>query len=453
MKNTNVLIIDDDTLFCDSVMMTRPKGMTFYAAHTAKDGLEQCRARTMDVVVLDQNLPDGNGADLCPDILLLNEQCKIIFASAYPKLETAIQAVKIGAYDYLTKPFALDELLLVINRAIRCAVLEQVEEVSSWENRQKSQQAVFLGKSRAAEKVRQAVSFAATSRASVLLTGDTGTGKSHLAHCIHFQSQAPSSPFISINCGALPENLIESELFGHERGAFTGASKMRKGVFEMADSGTLFLDEIGTLPIHLQAKLLGVLDDGKISRIGSERDRRVNVRIIAATNLDLEQAVSTGAFREDLYYRLSVLHIHMPTLAERLVDIEELSNFFLAGRGHLDNGEIQQLMQYSWPGNVRELRNIIDRSLILHQPGPYRPALLIDTDKLPANRRKEQVEPTSEEQNFQVTAGKLPSLAETEKSYIYHVLDAVENNHSEAARVLDISRSTLLRKLKRYAAQ
>jgi DNA-binding NtrC family response regulator len=454
MRRFNILIIDDDVLFCDTLSMAEPDpAIRFFSAHTAAAGLTLCGEQQMDVVLLDQRLPDRRGAEICPEILAENQQTKIIFTTAYPDVDTAVLAVKTGAFDYLTKPFDIDQLMFSLKRAMRAAELEQVEDICTWKHNRQGEQTVFVGSSPAARRVREAAAMASGANAPVLLTGATGTGKSFLARCIHFQSKLGKRPFISINCGALPENLIESELFGHEQGAFTGATRQRRGIFEMADGGTLFLDEIGTLPVHLQVKLLGVLDDGCIQRLGSEKSKKVDVRIITATNLDLEEAVAKQTFRQDLIYRLSVLHIHLPSLMERLDDIEELCELFLAAAGRGDMAplppeELQTLQLYSWPGNIRELKNIIDRALILNRDGSLQPGHLLSLSSGRAGK-KTVAGSACPAGNIGNSTGLRP-LAEIERSYIYQVMQQVNDNQSQAAQILQISRSTLVRKLKRY---
>ena len=454
MRRFNILIIDDDVLFCDAVSMAEPDpAIRFFSAHTAAAGLTLCGQQQMDVVLLDQRLPDRRGAEICPEILAENQQTKIIFTTAYPDVDTAVQAVKTGAFDYLTKPFDIDQLMFSLKKAMRAAELEQVEEICTWKQNRQGEQTVFVGSSPAARRVREAAAMASGANAPVLLTGATGTGKSFLARCIHFQSQLGKRPFISINCGALPENLIESELFGHEQGAFTGATRQRRGIFEMADGGTLFLDEIGTLPVHLQVKLLGVLDDGCIQRLGSEKSKKVDVRVITATNLDLDEAVAQQTFRQDLIYRLSVLHIHLPPLQERLADIEELCELFLVGACRRDMAplapeELQSLQDYSWPGNIRELKNVIDRALILNRNGALRPGQLLSL--CPGRPGKQDGAGGACTAEKSRGSAELRPLAEIERSYIYQVMQQVNDNQSQAAQILQISRSTLVRKLKRY---
>lgn len=286
------------------------------------------------------------------------------------------------------------------------------------------------------------------SRAPVLLTGETGTGKNVIARAIHELEGRHNAPFVDINCAALPDNLIEAELFGHERGAFTGADEVRRGVFELADSGTLFLDEIAELPLRLQAKLLGVLDDGRLRRIGGENSRRVNVRIIAATNAELEQRSTSGRFRSDLYFRLSVLRIHLPPLRKRLQDLIPLCDFFLQELApdiplEIGNGEMERLANYTWPGNVRELRNVVERAVILRDSNSIHPSALLH-DLL----RDSSGSTTGPKDK--VDMHEPATLLDVEKRHIATVLNQLQNNHSRAAKALGISRSTLIRKLDRY---
>ncbi len=443
-----LLVIDDDRLFCATVaelFADAPFRVT--TAHTRARGLEILSHGKADVVLLDQQLPDGRGLDLCGPILAANEQAKIVFITAHPSFDNAVHAVRNGACDYLLKPMELEELELVVHRAFRTLALEGVEQIQAFKSRQEDQETVFLGNDPVLDEVRRRIALSAENDAPVLITGETGTGKNVVAKCIHYRSLQRQTGMVGINCAALPENLIESELFGHEKGAFTGAQSTKKGIFELAQDGTLFLDEIGELPLHLQSKLLGVLDEKKLKRIGAQSFRKVSARILAATNVSIERAITEKTFRRDLYYRLSVLRIHLPPLRERRSDIPELCRYFIQKMAPslsigLADSEVEQLMTYDWPGNVRELKNIMERSMILRAGGQIHPSRLLEerTDCPPASSAMD---------SFIVDA--LDSLAQVEARHIRHVLKALDRNHTRAAKVLGISRSTLIRKLKGMA--
>jgi DNA-binding NtrC family response regulator len=397
-------------------------------------------------VLLDQNLPDGEGHSFCPSILKKNEKSKIIFITAYPSFEGAVKAIKAGAHDYLSKPFELEELNLEIEQAFRTIQLEMVEQFHYYKIDKESEEAVLIGSEGGLSEIARLVGLAASSLdAPVLITGETGTGKNVVARAIHYRSALRKAPFISINCSALPENLIEAELFGYEKGAFTGATISRRGIFEMAEGGTLFLDEIGEMPLHLQTKLLGAIEDKKIKRIGSESIIPVNIRIIAATCVNLENAIGK-TFRKELYYRLSVLRIHLPTLRQRSQDIPALCEYFLKilSRGHyvrLAESEIENLMKYVWPGNVRELRNILERAVIL-QKGPFiKPSEFLDGGV---------IQPSLKPATCLNPDNNISTLDEMEKIYIKCVLDNLSNNYTKAAKALGISLSTLKRKIQNY---
>ncbi len=440
----NILIIDDDRFFCDTVKDFFTNGkVNVFTAHSGGDGLHICSHSNIDVVLLDQKLPDTEGALLCPRILEHNEHAKIIFITAYPSFENAVEALKIGAYDYLSKPFELEELKLAIDQALRTIDLERIEQVQHYRDNKESNETVVICDQGGLTEIRKLVDLAAQENAPVLITGETGTGKSIIAKAIHYQSFAHKNPFISINCAALPENLIEAELFGHDKGAFTGAVSSRKGIFELAEGGTLFLDEIGTMPLHLQSKLLGVLEDKAIRRVGGESIRPINVRIVAASNANLEDAIVTKTFRSDLYFRLSVIRIHIPPLRERPQDIPELCNFFIGKMAKdqqisLPESELAKLTSYNWPGNVRELKNIIERTLIIQKGQSLKPSELL-TAGVP-----------SYNQASSSRANGMETLEEIEKNHIRYILNQCSGNYTKSAKVLGISLSTLKRKAKRF---
>ncbi len=449
LKKT-LLIVDDDRTFCESVKDYMSSDMLeVITAHTAPDSLNLCSMRNIDIVLLDQRLPEKEGHTLCPTILKHNDQTKIIFSTAYPSFDNAVKAVKAGAYDYLSKPFELEELRLAVSRAIRTLDLEKTEQLHRYKNDRIIEETILIGGRKGLSEVQRLIDVAATVDAPVLITGGTGTGKNVVARLIHYTGADSKAPFISINCSAIPENLIETELFGHEKGAFTGAVDARKGIFEMAEGGTLLLDEIGEMPLHLQAKLLGVLDDKKIKRLGGESIRRINVRIIAATSINMEREISLKQFREDLYYRLGVIKIEIPPLRERRQDIPELCDYIIrkiskGAEVRVSDSEVEKLMKYDWPGNVRELKNIIERAVILRSGPDIRPSELVlgkkDTPLAigPANTRS-------------VALGERPArLADVEKNHIGYILDQFSFNYTQTARAMGISLSTLKRKLKQY---
>jgi DNA-binding NtrC family response regulator len=441
-----LLIIDDDQLLCDAVANHfGDDRIEVTSAHTAADGLGVCAMSKVDVVLLDQKLPDGKGVDFCSSILTYNDRTKIIFITAYPSFENAVSAIKLGAFDYLSKPFELEELELAVDRSLRTLDLERVEQIQIYRNNKESGETVLFRKSGGLAEVWRMVELAASTDSPVLITGETGAGKNVVAKAIHYGGALRKTSFVDINCASFSESLIEAELFGFEKGAFTGAVSTRKGIFEMAEGGTLFLDEIGNIPPHIQSKLLGVLDDKKIKRIGGESVRHVDFRVIAATNKDIEYAMTTGDFREDLFFRLSVIRIHVPPLKEHIEDIPGLCRFFMQKIGGtsqitIPDSEVAALMAYHWPGNIRELKNILERSMLLRKGSVIRPTELmgVKTEKRPT--------PAPERAQDADT----PTLAEVQIEHIRRTLLKFSGNHTRTARALGISRSTLKRKIKAY---
>ncbi len=436
-----LLVIDDDRLLGQAVRdRLGSDSLQVLLAHSAADGLAACSAGAVDVVLLDQKLPDGDGYALCKPILEANGATRIVFATGYPSFDNALQALKAGAHDYLCKPFELEELALVVRRCLSVQDLERAERLQDYRRARDGEEAVLVG---GLARVREVVALAAPFGAPVLVTGETGTGKGLVAKSIHFGGPRRHGPFISVNCAALPENLIEAELFGWERGSFTGAVGSREGVIELAEGGTLFLDEIGEMPLHLQTKLLTLIEEKEVKRVGGRVARTIDARIVAATNADLESRVAAGQFRPDLYYRLNVIRVHVPPLRERSPDIPELAEHLLqrmVGRGRraaLGRHELERLMAYPWPGNVRELRNVLERSLVLHGD-PLRPSELL------AAVRERPVAP----REAAPEAGEELALEAVELRHIQKVLRLQGGNLSRSARLLGISLSTLKRKLK-----
>ncbi len=445
MENTDskktILVIDDDKVFTAGVReYLAARSLNVLTAHSAAEGLAFCAKNAVDVVLLDQQLPDAEGHTLCPSILNFSDQTKIIFATAYPSFDHAVAALKAGAYDYLKKPFKLAELGHAVESALRTLELERFEQIQNFRSEREGDEAVMIG-GKGLEETMKLADLAASSRSPVLITGETGTGKSLLAKVIHYRSAGHRGPYININCTALPESLIEAELFGYEKGAFTGAVRTKKGIFEMAEGGTLLLDEIGDMPLHLQAKLLGVLEDRKVIRLGSETFHSVNVRIITATGVDIETALGKS-FRKDLFYRLSVIRINVPPLRERRGDIPGLCTHLLnqlTGNREIGIGsdELARLAAYDWPGNVRELKNVLERSFLLHRDS----SMLRPSEFLGACR-EDQLSPASPANDEDL------SLEALESRHIVYVIRKCGGNHTRAAEALGISRSTLMRKLK-----
>lgn len=451
-----LLIVDDDRLFCDLVKedLSAP-ALEIVIANQVTEAVKAFRTRKFDVVLLDNNLPDGSGLDLIPDILRFNEQTKIILITAFPSYDNAVAALKNGVFDYLPKPLDIDELQLTVERALRTAVLEQVEQIERYKAGQESAANVLLGAGDEFEELQKLIDKAARSTAPVLITGDTGTGKNVVAGAIHYRADSSRKTFVSVNCAALPESLIEAELFGAEKGAYTGAVTTRKGIFEIADGGTLFLDEIGEMPFPLQAKLLSVLEDGTVRRIGGDATRSVNVRVIAATNAAIDEAISEKRFRSDLFYRLSVIRIHLRPLRARKQDIPALCQLFVSkfapGRDvRLPDEELELIKKYDYPGNVRELRNIIERCLILQEGSTIYPSRLIFAAN--ADFSASVADPISPADKDDSNKSVL-TLEEVERRHITETLQKFSNNYTQSAKVLNISLSTLKRKLREYGVR
>jgi DNA-binding NtrC family response regulator len=438
-----LLVIDDDRVFGEAIRdYLSSDFVEVLIANKAADGLTLCSLRKIDVVVLDQQLPDGEGHTLCPDILRYNDQTKIIFSTAFPSFENAVKAIRSGAYDYLSKPYDLEELALAVRQAFRTLELEQVEQVQNYQRTREKEGAVIIGGEGIAD-VQQLVEIAAASESPVLITGETGTGKTLVAKAVHFKGKPNSAPFVSINCASLPENLIEAELFGFEKGAFTGAVNTKKGLFEMAEGGTLFLDEIGEMPIHLQSKLLSALEDRMIRRLGGTSAKPINVRIVAATSVELEGTLGKN-FRKDLYYRLSVVRIHIPPLRERRGDIPVLCGYLLktitTHPVEIPDSDMALLMKYDWPGNIRELKNILERAVFVQKGAMLEPSLLLEKRAPGPSNCTFPLSPDTT----------IKTLDECEKEIITAALAQLNGNLTQTAKALGISLSTLKRKIKDY---
>ena len=456
-----ILIVDDEpsmrrilaaNLRLDSHVIVEAEG--------AVEARSILASEDFDVILTDQKMPDGSGLDVLQAARQSNPTSSVIFLTAVGTLELAVECMKEGAFDFLAKPFIPDAIRTSVNRAFERTALLRENAVLKTTVLKLEGPGQILGESEAIRSVRATVARVAPTNTTVLVTGETGTGKELVAREIHRSSLRANRPFIAINCASVSETLIESELFGHERGSFTGADKMRIGLFEAAHEGTLFLDEAGELSAAAQAKLLRVLADGEIQRVGSTKTRHVDVRVIAATHRDLRSRVREGAFREDLYYRLAVLPVHLPPLRERKEDIPGLCNFLSAriaqeikvARRPISQAAIIKMAQYRFPGNIRELRNLLERALILGQ-GPE-----LQPDDFPLITHPHVALGSSGELDPAQMAAQLPenldlreTLGKIEIALIQRALDSTKGVQAEAARRLNLSRSDLGYKVAKYS--
>ena len=445
---TRLLVVDDQ------VSMTRwlcsdlqGRGFTTEASNSPEEIVDQLPQLHFDLVLTDVRMPRLSGLELCREITARRPDIPVIVMTAFGDMEAAIEAMRAGAYDFITKPLEVDLLEIALQRAVDHRRLQIQLEKLEKQMQESSRAGVLVGETPIMLDVIGQIERAGPSGAAILITGESGTGKELVARALHDSSARKAKPFIAVNCAALPEALIESELFGHAKGAFTDARDARKGLFAQADGGTLFLDEIGDLPLNLQAKLLRVLEQQTIRPIGSDQEQAIDVRVLSATHQDLEAKVERGEFRQDLYYRLNVIEIEVPPLRARGNDVLLLAHTFLqqfaekSGKAVVGIAEpaATKLLDYDWPGNVRELRNVLERAVAMTQ---YDRVIV---DDLPARvqqfTRNEVVFGSEDPSN-------LVSLAELEQRYIAHVLQMVGNNRTRAARLLGLDRKTLYRKLK-----
>ncbi|OBQ51722.1 sigma-54-dependent transcriptional regulator [Halodesulfovibrio spirochaetisodalis] len=447
--NAQILIVDDD-LAHRSMLKTIIKGWGYDVAE-ADDGdvaVAMVQEQSYDSILMDIRMVKMDGITALERIKEYNPSIPVLIMTAFSSVDTAVKALKIGAYDYLTKPLDFDVLKLTLERMLDHTRL--VTENKELRSILEPDTMGMVGNSEVIKELRQIIATVAPSDASVLITGESGTGKELVANAIHNASSRAGETFVAINCAALSENLLESELFGHERGAFTGADRRREGRFVQADGGTLFLDEVGEIPVSLQPKLLRALQQGEVQRVGSDTVENVDVRVIAATNRDLPEEVEQGNFREDLYYRLNVIALRVPALRERQSDIPLLAEYFMKKYSNKNRKHIKglapqamdTLIRYAWPGNVRELENVIERAVIMTM-GEY-----ISTRELPLSLSSKDNEAPI--QPAQATALTGMSLDELERKAILATLEECEYNKSKTARKLGITRATLHNKLKRY---
>jgi len=449
-----ILIVDDDTAHLSMLQtVLKSLGHTIDTATDGKDAISGVEETPYDLVLMDVRMANISGMEALEKIRKLNPVIPIIIMTAYSSVDKAVEAMKLGAYDYLTKPLNFDDLKLTIERAM--SHLHLTRENADLKKKLSSDTGFsrIISTSPAMKAVMETAVIAAPTDATILITGDSGTGKELFARAIHDQSPRKTNKLVSINCAALNETLLESELFGHEKGAFTGADKKRDGLFLHADKGTVFLDEIGDIPPAMQVKLLRAIQEREIQRIGSDRPIRIDVRIIVATNKHLEQEVKEGRFREDLFYRLNVIHIRIPSLKERPDDIPLLARHFLDRYAQKNRKQFKgftpvamdALMKYPWPGNVRELENAVERAVILSM-GQY-----ISEKDLPADVVKNFRPDDGSRTPLTELGGR--SLDEVETMALTQTLKQTRGNKTEAAKLLNITRTTLNNKIRKYGLE
>jgi two-component system response regulator AtoC len=448
VPETTLLLVDDEESF--RKLTGRELGRTGYRVETAGN-LEEARQalsrRNFHLVLLDMRMPDGTGLDLLTEIKETAPDTEVVMLTAYGTVEEGVRAMKQGAYDFLAKPCKLSELEAVLEKALQRQTLERSNTALQRDVDRLQPSERFIGSSSQIRELLGLVGRVAETESTVLIRGESGVGKELVARAVHRQSRRSRQPFVVVDCASLHENLLQSELFGHEKGAYTGAIRLKHGLFEVADRGTIFLDEIAEITPPLQVKLLRVLESGTFRRVGGTADIKVDVRVIAATNRSLEQMMKEGAFREDLYYRLNVFSLHIPPLRERREDIPLLAEHFIAHSSivpkrtvRISHEALEVLTRYSWPGNVRELENLLERALILCDGGA------LEAEHLPMGVRVAPPFGQDEE------PGRL-TLEEVERRHIKRVLEECKGHRQKAAAVLGISERNLYRKLKEIEPQ
>jgi len=447
-----ILIIDDEENFRHmlSVILIK-EGYEVETASNGEEGLRKSLASPFNQILCDIRMPRMDGLEFLKEIKKTAVDATIIIMSAYGTLDIAIEAMKRGAYDYISKPFKPDEIILTLRKAEEREQLRRENQLLRKEVAKEYSFENIVSKNEEMQKIFDVIKKVAQYKSTVLIIGESGTGKELIARALHYNSERSQNPFIPINCGAIPENLLESELFGHAKGAFTDAIRTKKGLFEEADGGTLFLDEIGELPGQLQVKLLRVLQEGEVRRIGESKPIQVDVRIVSATVKDLVKEVNEGRFREDLFYRLNVLPIHIPPLRDRKEDIPLLIHHFIKKYNEVmsknvagvDQKALETLMNYKWYGNVRELENTIERAIVL-----------TDQDHIGVENLPVEVQDFKGELQLEVFSDEECSIKKASKTLeinlIKKALRKTKGNHTHAARVLEISHRALLYKIKEY---
>ena len=452
MIDYNILVIDDEAAQRDVLTgYLKKKGYQIFAASSGKEGIEITKNEPVDIILSDFKMPDLNGIEVLEQVKKMNPEISFVIVTAYGTVENAVKAMRLGAFDYISKPVDLDELDLMIERIIEHRNLKSENQLLKTQLQEKYKISSVVSQSQKMEEVVNVAARVAESKATVLITGENGTGKEVLAKAIHYMSSRKEKPFIAVNVPALTETLLESELFGHDKGAFTGADKMKKGRFEIANGGTLFLDEVGDIPQSIQVKLLRVLQEHQFERVGGTEKIEVDVRIIAATNKELEKKIKDSTFREDLYYRLNVVSIKIPPLRERKEDILPMIESFIEKYCKENNKEklevskevVDTLMKYNYPGNVRELENIIERAVVLTRAH----SKVITLNDIPMN-----IKGFKEEKSIgSLDEGTLTEQVEAlEKQLIFDALQQSGGNQTKAGKLLGLTERNLRYKLKKY---
>jgi len=447
-----ILIIDDEESFRHMLsVILKKERYDVETASNGEEGLQKIAVSPFDQILCDIRMPHMDGIEFLSKAQKAGMDAPIIMMSAYGTVDTAIEAMKLGAYDYISKPFKPDEIILTLKKAEERERLRKENELLRKEVEREYSFANIVSKNEKMQKIFEVIKKVAQYKSTILITGESGTGKELVAKALHYNSDRSQKPFIPVNCGAIPENLLESELFGHAKGAFTDAIRTKKGLFEEADGGTLFLDEIGELPFQLQVKLLRVLQDGEIRRVGESKSIQIDVRIVTATVKELVREVNEGRFREDLFYRLNVLPIHIPPLRERKEDIPLLIDHFIKKYSQsmsksvvgISPKALEAMMNYNWNGNVRELENTIERAIVLAD-GDH-----VELENLPIEIQDfhdgVQLTPLGEEEYSIKKASRF-----LEMNLIKKALKKTKGNHTQAAKLLEISHRALLYKIKDY---
>ena len=451
----HILVVDDEESICQLLeIMLSEEGYWVQTAQSYKEAMRHLELEPYDVIIADIMMPETDGLALLRDVKKFDPDIPVILITAYASLSSAVEALRQGAFDYITKPFQLDNIKFTVKRALETTALRRENRILRRSIKSRTGLEKFIGNSPEARKVKELVRRIAPTDSIVLLTGESGTGKELLARAIHELSDRSDGPFVTINCAALPETLLESELFGYVKGAFTGANKNKDGLLKVSSGGTFFLDEVGEMSIAIQAKLLRVIETNEITPLGATKSEKVDVRLIAATNRDLKKMVDEQKFRQDLFYRLNVLNIHIPPLRERRDDILPIANSILnniAARGKteakkLSSEAAELLLNARWEGNVRELENVLERAVLLCDKDTIEPKHL----PLYIREQKEKSAEISEPEEKGKILPKILPISEIEKAYIFWTLTQTEFNKSETARLLGIDLSTLYRKIEKY---